>query len=221
MRKIMNALTTLDVSTAAQIQVDRVNGFGELFERPAAYSPEELIRMVFPETNPELTPFEKELIARQVDTFRKWDHELLAEIAAGALLESMTLRSIFANLVHALHHREKDWLRSAEAVKNFSEAVKRSDEASEKIIRSQDEIVELFKEELSARVKEATARGKRAADERHDKPGGSRDKQKKMQQAWASGKYESRDRCAEEECRALDMSFAAARRALRNTPTPA
>lgn len=60
----------------------------------------------------------------------------------------------------------------------------------------------------------------RAANAMHDKPDGSRARQKAIQRAWASGKYTSRDRCAEEECAALDMSFAAARRALRNTPDP-
>ncbi len=61
---------------------------------------------------------------------------------------------------------------------------------------------------------------KRAADALHDQPGGSRDKKKQMQEKWASGKYSSRDRCAEEECAALNMSFSAARKALRNTPKP-
>jgi hypothetical protein len=217
MRKIINALATLDVSSVAQSQMDRFNGFRELFEQPAAYSPEELIGMVFPETSPELTPFEKELIARQVDTFLKWDHELLAEIAAGSLLQSMTLRGIFVNLIHAMHHREKEWARSAEEVKRFSAAAKTHEDATEKIIRIQDEMVELFKEELRARVTEATARGKKAADGRHGKPGGSRDKQKKILQAWESGKYKSRDICAEQECGSLGMSFSAARKALRNT----
>ena len=59
-----------------------------------------------------------------------------------------------------------------------------------------------------------------AASARHDKPGGSRDMQERMRTAWASGKYTSRDRCAEEECAALGISFATARRALRNTPDP-
>ena len=63
--------------------------------------------------------------------------------------------------------------------------------------------------------------GKKAADHRHDLPGGSRDKQKAMRDAWASGKYTSRDICAEQECGALDMSLSAARKALRNTPKPA
>lgn len=59
-----------------------------------------------------------------------------------------------------------------------------------------------------------------AANAKHDQPGGSRDKQRRMRDLWASGKYTSRDLCAEEECAALGMSFAAARKALRNTPMP-
>ena len=59
-----------------------------------------------------------------------------------------------------------------------------------------------------------------AADARHDQPGGSRDKKKQIREMWATGKYSSRDRCAEEECAALAMSYAAARKALKNTPEP-
>ncbi len=55
-----------------------------------------------------------------------------------------------------------------------------------------------------------------AANARHDQPGGSRDKQKQMREIWASGKYSSRDLCAEQECAALGMSFSAARKALIN-----
>lgn len=65
-----------------------------------------------------------------------------------------------------------------------------------------------------------TATARKAANARHDKPGGSREKQEAIRAIWASGKYTTRDRCAEEECAALDMSFSAARKALRNTPDP-
>lgn len=61
---------------------------------------------------------------------------------------------------------------------------------------------------------------RKAANTRHDQPGGSRDKQRRIREIWATGKYSSRDRCAEEECAALGMSYSAARRALRNTPDP-
>lgn len=59
-----------------------------------------------------------------------------------------------------------------------------------------------------------------AADARHNKPGGSREKRYAIRAIWASGKYTSRDRCAEEECGALDMSLSAARNALKNEPKP-
>lgn len=41
-----------------------------------------------------------------------------------------------------------------------------------------------------------------------------------IQKIWASGKYKSRDLCAEQECAALKLSFSTARKALRNTPDP-
>lgn len=60
----------------------------------------------------------------------------------------------------------------------------------------------------------------KAANMRHDQPGGSRDKQRQIREIWASKKYSSRDICAEQECAALKMSFTAARNALKNTPDP-
>ena len=59
-----------------------------------------------------------------------------------------------------------------------------------------------------------------AADALHDQPGGSREKQRLIREAWASGKYTSRDVCAEQECGGLEISFSTARKALRNTPNP-
>jgi hypothetical protein len=61
---------------------------------------------------------------------------------------------------------------------------------------------------------------KAAANARHSRPGGSRDKQRQIREIWATGKYSSRDLCAEEEYAALGMSFSAARKALRNCPKP-
>jgi hypothetical protein len=68
--------------------------------------------------------------------------------------------------------------------------------------------------------KKASTRARNAANALHDKPGGNRSKQDQIRNIWASGKYDSRDICAEEECASLNMSFSAARKALRNTPTP-
>ncbi len=65
-----------------------------------------------------------------------------------------------------------------------------------------------------------TQTAKAAANARHNQPGGSRDKQRRIREIWATGKYSSRDICAEEECAALGMSFSAARKALTNAPVP-
>ena len=59
-----------------------------------------------------------------------------------------------------------------------------------------------------------------AANALHNQPGGSRDKQRQIRELWASGKYSSRDLCAEQECAVLNMSISAARHALNNTPNP-
>ncbi len=66
----------------------------------------------------------------------------------------------------------------------------------------------------------ASLRGRRSVEIRHNKPNGARDKQKQIRDAWASGKFKTRDICAEQECEAIGMSFSTARRALRNTPNP-
>jgi len=71
---------------------------------------------------------------------------------------------------------------------------------------------------LKGREAQKTLQGKKAIEARHSQPGGSRDKQQKIREAWASGKYRSRDECAEKEHDALSMSYGTARKALRNTP---
>ena len=65
-----------------------------------------------------------------------------------------------------------------------------------------------------------SANAKKAADSRHNKPGGNNDKKKQIQEIWLSGKYFSRDVCAEQECAALNMSFTTARKALINLAKP-
>jgi hypothetical protein len=73
---------------------------------------------------------------------------------------------------------------------------------------------------LSQKLDDASARGRAAANTLHNKPGGSREKVAAIRNLWASGKYSSRDLCAEQECAHLAMSFSAARKALRNAPKP-
>jgi hypothetical protein len=64
----------------------------------------------------------------------------------------------------------------------------------------------------------ATARS--GAEALHSKPGGSRSKREAIREIWATGKFDTRNACAEQECDALGMSYETARRALRNTPRP-
>ncbi len=65
------------------------------------------------------------------------------------------------------------------------------------------------------------AQTKAAINARHDKKGGSRDLKAQIQEIWASGKYTSRDLCAEEEYAALGFkTLRTARDALIGTPDP-
>ena len=64
------------------------------------------------------------------------------------------------------------------------------------------------------------AAAKHSADVRHDGPNGKRAAKERIREIWASGKYESRELCAEEECAFLGLSFSTARKALRGTPDP-
>lgn len=75
---------------------------------------------------------------------------------------------------------------------------------------------QLTPEEIEKAARITMAR--KAADALHNGPKGFRVKRKIIQEIWASGKYSSRDICAEQECAALGMSFSTARKALRRTP---
>ena len=83
---------------------------------------------------------------------------------------------------------------------------------------TESEIDEMVKQKAKNMISQAA---KENADKRHNRPGGSREKQAEIRAAWASGRYDNRDLCAEQECAAIGMSFSSARRALRNTPDPA
>ena len=63
-------------------------------------------------------------------------------------------------------------------------------------------------------------RARNAANIRHDQHGGYREKQDEIRKQWFSGKYTSRDHCAEQKHAALGISFSTARKALRNMPEP-
>lgn len=68
--------------------------------------------------------------------------------------------------------------------------------------------------------KHVSIQNKSKADRHHDRPGGSRDNATKMLQFWASGKYKSRQQCANLESAGLKISSATALKYLRNSPEP-
>jgi hypothetical protein len=87
--------------------------------------------------------------------------------------------------------------------------------------KNNSDILVEAKEELEIGSREwRSQNAKKAINARHDQPGGSREKQESIRKIWATGKYTSRERCAEEECAAMNISFTSARKALRNTPDP-
>lgn len=61
---------------------------------------------------------------------------------------------------------------------------------------------------------------KHAAVTRHSQSGGSHDKRQKVRELWATGKYRSREQCADLVCSELGISRTTARKALNNTPDP-
>lgn len=64
------------------------------------------------------------------------------------------------------------------------------------------------------------ATAKKAANARHSQAGGTRDKADEVRRKWATGKYQSRNQCAEKVAPQLGISVKAARNALMNTPDP-
>lgn len=64
-------------------------------------------------------------------------------------------------------------------------------------------------------------KGKKAADDLHSKPGGSRERKGRLLEAWMSGEYPSRSVCAEKQWQALGYkSKEGAREALQGAPEP-
>lgn len=66
----------------------------------------------------------------------------------------------------------------------------------------------------------SASRMSRSGAKARDEIYGHRDKREKIKDLWAEGNFLDRDRCAEQESAALEMSFSTARKALRNTPDP-
>ncbi len=143
----------------------------------------------------------------------------LCSFAASQMIESHVLAEKNSELVKKLN----DILSFAEALSADSKlSTKAKRVVARKILEhSPENTAALVYSQVAKFEEKASKRGQTAANSRHNKPGGTRSKRDAIRAIWASGKYKDRSLCAEQECAALDMSYDAARKALRNTPKPA
>ena len=80
-------------------------------------------------------------------------------------------------------------------------------------------VAALIHEEANAQASiRASINARAAINKRHDKQGGTREKANMVREAWATGKYPSRQRCAEMMAAKLGMGVSTAVRALNGTP---
>jgi hypothetical protein len=142
-----------------------------------------------------------------------------------AWLNSKSKGFVIALAMHSHHvacHRGQAWLKLQEMVSELRGVI----ETNPNLERRFKRIYQLIESEVRATVKSQemlaakTNLASAGAIALHSKPGGSWDKRDLIRAAWTSGKYTSRDICAEQECAALGMSFSAARKALRCIPDP-
>lgn len=129
-------------------------------------------------------------------------------IAGDYLIESMD------SVSYGEHLREKEWLIS------YSKKVGEK-KLTEEIQKQKEEHIELIKhyrnldkERITNKLSE---QGRKGANKKHTRTNMAKQEIVKI---WASGKYTSRDECAEQESGYLNISLSTARRALRNTPEP-
>lgn len=172
------------------------------------------------ENGPDLGDYEQQRAKNETQLRElNFSYDDLLRFAAGAVTDESRQEKIIEYLLDHLHQMEL-------ALSVISEEGKKLN------LRQQKHILEMYSASknlaagklllgiIQGEKHQKIAQAKLAATARHSKPGGSRDKKQKIRELWASGKYTTRDICAEQECAALGMSFSAARRALRNIPDP-
>lgn len=129
-------------------------------------------------------------------------------IAGDYLIESMDAVS------YAEYLRDAEWLVSYTKKTNnktLSEALSKQKAEHQEWFKYQQR---MDKERKTHKLSE---QGKKGAAIKHKN---TNEAKNELKEIWASGKYTSRDVCAEQECARLNLSFSTARKALRNTPEP-
>ena len=141
--------------------------------------------------------------------------ELFQKLHAELVSENYSYEQLLAYAVMKTIHLKRTFEMvegvRVETISLLKDAIKET----EKRIDNYEVIV--FESGMDYRKRKVASAGANAL---HNKAGGSRENRKIIIAAWASGKYKSRDMCAEQEASALGISFSTARRALRNTPDP-
>jgi len=113
--------TKLSSSEISSVEgwAERWDEFKAILDQPVAYSAAELIGMVFGEDRPGLTSAERELLQHQAKNLAELEHGSLADMAACSVWEVVKLRSIFANYMHVMYHRDKKFDASDEILQRL------------------------------------------------------------------------------------------------------
>lgn len=148
----------------------------------------------------------------------KGDYEKLAAFAARSVMQESTLLKENEELCEKLNevYRTAGYLSESNPIESHI----KTNIALMSLEMNPDNPVAKTYQQVIQKERQATKRAKTAADARFNKPGGSREKKAAILAMWASGKYSSRDICAEQECSVLGMSFSTARKALIGTANP-
>ncbi|HQS03959.1 MAG: hypothetical protein B7Y07_11685 [Halothiobacillus sp. 24-54-40] len=163
------------------------------------------------------------------DSFVEDEYERLksSNLSRDDLIQNLAESKYKSLKLHAFVERNSEVFRiAAEGVEDLILAFKEQDEDHLKLTKIRGEYADTRANMLAILAaytgvkKYKKEKASNAANARHSKPDGARAKAEAIRGIWASGKYSSRDICAEQECAALGMPFSTARKALRNTPDP-
>lgn len=156
-------------------------------------------------------------------SIKSLDRAVMKDIGSSNEVQTVIEKFYFAEVTKLLLEASKKdwWPNAAEHIafllycRNYEKRVIQQHKEMTALLQ---ESVELQSHNKELRKELTSLKAQNAVEVRHSKPGGSREKRESIRAIWASGKYSSRDICAEQECAALGMSFSAVRKALRNTP---
>ncbi|MDO9278638.1 MAG: hypothetical protein Q7U05_08780 [Polaromonas sp.] len=146
---------------------------------------------------------------------RDYSFDQLLERFALAQLEADTYKRLFNETNEFFEKIDRNQMG-----KNWQKSeMERLCDLVEDIKKAQNSLVQkMYLSGVKTMEIKASRRAKKAANFLHSKPGGSHEKKAAILKIWASGKYWSRDLCAEEECAGIGLSYSKTRKHLIGTP---